>query len=222
MPSKLFGSKNQEQTTKSIGIQPKRIRSSFGNSSLNSDINTAGTVTNSLSLDPIIEQLRNESLSGFRSLLGSLNSDIDSLRGNQNAFIDARVNPLQEQFAESRGRLSRDTARRGVFGSLANNELERFDIGTGRALADQRALATNDALNAILQRENFQRQLFGDINTVAQQELSEALQGLGLQSNAANVLIQGNSSGNTGSTTTSTQSGNPGILGGLGTVLSLF
>ena len=126
MPSKLFGSEKKKQQTKSNGIRPIRIQSRTGRSRFDSGITAGGIVDSNLRIDPIVERLRNESLRGFRSLVGSLNSDIDSLRGNQNAFIDARVNPLQERFAQARGNLARDAARRGVFGSLANNELSRI------------------------------------------------------------------------------------------------
>lgn len=93
----------------------------------------------SVTFDPRIDELRDESIGNLRSLYGEAT-------GNQNAFIQARVNPLQSRVERGRGSLKRSLGRRGVFGSFGNQDLTNYDVDTQRALSDARASATQDAL----------------------------------------------------------------------------
>lgn len=214
MPSKLFGGSKQKTTNNGV-VQTNRIRTKAGNSSLDS-INKGGFIDNTIKLDPVIEQIRNSSLSGFNSLLSSVNSDIDSLRSSANDFIQARVNPLRENIGLARGSLERGLNRRGVFGSLSNNELSRFDNNANRQIADQTALATADANNQIFQRQQFGSNLNSAINAIAQQILNQELSKLGLGNVPAGTIAQ---SSLAPTSTTTSGSSNSGILGTIGTGL---
>ena len=71
------------------------------------------------------------------------------LTSNQNPYIQARVNPLKEQIAGSRGQIQRNQGLRGVSGSsFGNDELTNFDFGAQRQLGDAGAMATHDALGS--------------------------------------------------------------------------
>ena len=92
-----------------------------------------------LTFDPRIDELRNESIGDLRGLR-------DEATGNQNAFIQARVNPLQARVNKGRGALQRSLGRRNVFGTFANQDITNFDTDTQRALGDATSMATQDAL----------------------------------------------------------------------------
>lgn len=178
-----------------------------------------------LNLDPEIESLRNESLRGTRDLQGSASDIFQSLLGNNGRFIEARVNPILESNALRRGALERGLSRRGIFGTLANNEIQNFDTTADRNVADQRALATQDGLNAEANVLGVQRALNSDINTIAGQTLSQELATLGLESEIANILINANTPITSGGTSTETTKGGGdplgsigGLLGGLGAI----
>lgn len=84
---------------------------------------------------------------------GRLGSLISSLKSNQNPYIQARVNPLQDTVARRVADVSRDLAQRGVQGSIRNNEVNNAAFLGERELGDARALATNEALSAQLEAE---------------------------------------------------------------------
>lgn len=93
-----------------------------------------------VSLDPTIRNSFMESMGNFRGLF-------DQAGGNQGAYIQARVNPMEQQFAQQRGALERSLGLRGVSGSsFGDQSMTNFDIDSQRALGDARALATNDAI----------------------------------------------------------------------------
>lgn len=128
-------------------------------------------------LDPTIRNV-------FTSGLGNLQGLFDQAGGNQGAFVQARVNPLMQQIAQGRGSLERDLGRRGVAGSsFGNQALSGFDMDSGRALGDARAMATNDAIN---QQGSLQQLMFGGGNNLLQQELA----GLGLGQENIQLLLQ--------------------------------
>lgn len=71
------------------------------------------------------------------------------LTSNQNPYIQARVNPLKEQIASSRGLIQRNQGLRGISGSsFGNDELTNFDFGASRQLGDAGSTATREALGA--------------------------------------------------------------------------
>ena len=119
------------------------------------------------SFDPSIRglqdqsMLRNQELEGgvmgygtaFRARSDENKDQYDKLyaelTSNQNPYIQARVNPLKEQIAGSRGQIQRNQGLRGVGGSsFGNDELTNFDFGAQRQLGDASAMATHDALGS--------------------------------------------------------------------------
>lgn len=90
--------------------------------------------------------------SGISSGLNTIQSGIgglrESLTGNRGAFMNARLNPLRQALAQRRGELTRSNDRRGVYGTFANQDLTNLDIAGNRAIADEAALALNEAIAA--------------------------------------------------------------------------
>lgn len=156
-----------------------------------------------------------------------LGSMITNLQSNQNPFIQARVNPYQQAMNERRGLLSRDLSRRKVQGALANNELIKFDREAQAGLADQRALATNESLNSLLNAETANMNLNQDELNLVKARLSEDLALLGLNMTALN-LIRGDVrqlNQVAGGTSTERASGGQdlgSILGGVGAIMGAW
>lgn len=121
-----------------------------------------------LKFDPRISGLRDETLGNLRGLLGEAS-------GNQGAFIQARVNPLQARVEKQRGALQRSLGRRNVFGSFGSQDLTNFDIDTQRALSDARAQATQESLG-------FRTSITDRIGNLATSIQQGDLAGLGLGS----------------------------------------
>lgn len=127
-------------------------------------------------------------LSGNAASKNRLGSMITNLQSNQNPFIQARVKPLEQAFNERRGILQRGLTQRGVTGSLANNELLKFDRESQSTIADQRALATNESLNALLGAETANMNLNDNELEFVRTRLSEELGLLGLNMTALNLI----------------------------------
>lgn len=148
--------------------------------------------------------LREESLAGTRGLLGQVNRDIQTMRGLENPFIRARVRPLERRRDSVLADIGRDFGRRGVTGSLRARELtgatETFDA----QIADQRAIAQTEALNAVFQRQGFVEQLNRRVGEVSREEMQQALAELGIAQDAINAFIRSQFPG--GGTTTQTPS----------------
>ena len=142
-----------------------------------------------VSLPESIAQLREEALSGTRGLRDDVTRDIDTLRGLENPFIQARVRPFEEARDERLAGLTRDVRRRGGF----NAATERFITGTGeqleRGIADQRVLATQEAQTAIRGAQQFAAALDERIGTIGQQELAQVLAELGLGQQALQQFL---------------------------------
>lgn len=184
------GSKPAKQTTRITRTKPAFP---LNRTSSGSSIDTTGTAfrpVTDISLNPQIEQLRQESLAGTRDLTGQVRSDISTLRELQNPFIQARVRPLQERLRQSRSALDQNFGRRNVFGSFRQNALNNFDIQSGQAISDQTALATREVQDSILQRQGFQRNLSNDISRQQSNLLNEELQQLNLSQNSIAQVIQ--------------------------------
>lgn len=129
-------------------------------------------------LDPAIRSALLESNQGYRDLLGQA-------QGNQNAFIQARVDPLIAQTAQQRGSLERSLGLRGVSGSsFGDQSLNRFDIDSQNAIGNARALATQDSLG-------FQGGLNQMLQSGGMNLLQSELSGLGLgDMNIQNLLAR--------------------------------
>jgi len=135
-----------------------------------------------INIDPTGRNLNLTSLGIFGQNLGQTR---ESLLGNQGAFMNARVNPLIEQLAAGRGQLERSINRTGVRGTLQNQALQNYDIAGNRAVADQRALATNDSLNALTTLDQL---LFQGGTGVGQNITDQELATLGLSVDTVKVL----------------------------------
>lgn len=134
---------------------------------------------------------RNTLTGGYNALTSSLGDIRGQLAGNQNAYIQARVNPLLEQGALARGSLLQGLSRRNVFGPLAQQSQNIFENNLARTVGDQRALATSEALNQLLGIDTQQynaalsnvqalQSLDAAQQAVAAQNLSQELASLGL------------------------------------------
>lgn len=147
-------------------------------------ITNAGALTGldiDLGLSPGIAALREEALAGRRGLIGDVEGDIETLRGIQNPFIQARVQP----FVEAQAAAARDAARRGVSGPLAALATNPFT----RQIADQRALATFDTQAAIRAGQEQIRGLLADVSGEGQQLLEQELRLLGLSNDVIQTII---------------------------------
>lgn len=145
--------------------------------------------------------LANQNLDRLRQIEGGLAADEARLRGNQSDFIQARVSPLQDTLAQRRAQLQESQARRGIRGSsFGEADVTNLDVTGERALADQRALATQESLNAILantstrlqtlaQNENVAKDIFNAQQAVETGEFARALEGLGLSIQTRNTLL---------------------------------
>lgn len=127
-------------------------------------------------LDPAIRGTFMESIGNTRGML-------DRARGNQNAFIQARVNPMEAQVAQQRGALERSLGQRGVAGSSFGDQAMRsFGLDSERALGDARSQATQEALG-------FESSLNQLLSQGGSQLLAQELAALGLsQQNIAQLL----------------------------------
>lgn len=174
-----------------------------------------------VTVDPRIRQLREMALGriptyrqGITDATGTLNSRLEGTRAelasNENPFIQARVNPLLARAAEGRGALSRSLVRRGLGGSsLYSSGLGNYDAAVGREIGDQRALATQEALdartamdqgiyNSALSALQAFQSLDSQEQAIAQQNLQQELASLGLSASdtsaalgAAGLQLQG-------------------------------
>lgn len=113
-----------------------------------------------VSIDPTIRDIRRqtlENLPGYRDTLtgaysgltGNLTDIRSRLMGNQNPFVEARVAPLLERGARTRGDLVQGMTRRGIFGPLYSQTLGGFEADLSRQEADARALAEAETLTAL-------------------------------------------------------------------------
>lgn len=201
-------------------IIPNAYNIRAGDSTLNGTIRDQGAANLQIGFSPTAEQNRADSVNRFRSLAADSQANIGLLNDNANGIFASRLNPVLENLAASRGQLQRGNDRRGLSGSsIANNAISAFDDNANRQIADQQAAALQDFVNANTQQLQFQQNQAANINTVAQQTLAQDLAGLGLNVNAANVLIGANAPvfAPTGQQTQSTSQGglNLGGIGGL-------
>lgn len=128
-------------------------------------------------LDPAIRNTFMESIGNTRGM-------IDRARGNQNAFIQARVNPMEAQVAQQRGALERSLGLRGLSGSSFGDQAMRsFGLDTERALGDARAQATQEALG-------FESSLNQLLSQGGSQLLAQELSALGLSDQNISRLLE--------------------------------
>lgn len=133
------------------------------------------------SLAPQIGEIREETLGGIRNLIGDVQGDIQTLRGLENPFIQARVNP----FIAQREAAARSAARRGVQGPLAALATNPFTA----QIADQRALALQESQQAIGRGQQQIQSLLQDQSGQGAQLLQQELALLGLEQQEVQDII---------------------------------
>lgn len=225
----LFGGKEKTTTVETASRVPISYTSPVGFSAIPYGRRGLSASNTSLKIGP--DNVSNAAYARFNNGLALGKSRTNNLMGrlgsNMNPFIEARVRPLEEQFANTRGQLERGLNQRGVFGSLANNEMLKFDTEANRQMADQRALATNEALNAMMANEQLFQGLNQDELNLVGTRLKEDLGTLGLSLEALR-LIRGDirqTSQVAGGTNTQTSRGGfdlGSVLGGVGTIMGAF
>ena len=142
-----------------------------------------------LTLDPSIRTLQDKGLSNMQGIYGDIGSATDrfltDLRGNQGAYMQARVNPVLQKFATLRGEQQQNLGLRKLGGSsFGEQSMRNLEMDATRSEGDARALATRETgdaeLGAIVQRAAIQAGLNGENYQVAAMRLQEELAGLGL------------------------------------------
>lgn len=166
-------------------------------------------------LDPIMRNVRRD-LGGQRQRYLGM---IRSLRGNQNAFIQARVRPMEQALQEQLAVQDRSMAQRGVFGSLANNEQTKARFLGEQAIGDERAKATDEALSKIFDAEAGLRGVTQDQMSAAETMLKDELARLGISLEALNLSMQSRRNLTELGRTDERQPVD--ILGGIGKIISL-
>ena len=159
-------------------------------------------------LAPQIQALRDETLAGRRGLISDVQGDIETLRGIQNPFIQARVAP----FVEERERAARAAARRGVSGPLAALATNPFT----RQIAEQQALATVDAQGAIRAGQQQIQSLLTDVSGEGRALLEQELGLLGLSQQQVRDIIASQLQRTVGTRTVQEQEQQRGITQGFG------
>ena len=174
-----------------------------------------------LGLAPQIQALREETLAGRRGLIGDVQGDIERLRGLENPFIRARVQP----FVEQREQAAREAARRGVSGPLAALATNPFTA----QIADQQALAQFDTQAAIRAGQQQVQSLLADVSGEGQQLLAQELELLGLSQQQVRDIINSQLERQIVSQTDEKRRQEAGIIpslgslaGGIGGVLDFF
>lgn len=84
---------------------------------------------------------------------GRFDTLISRLKSNENPFISARVRPAEEAARAGVADARLDVGRREIAGSIGQNQINNARFAGAREVADQGALATNDALSAQLAAE---------------------------------------------------------------------
>ena len=132
-------------------------------------------------LAPQIGEIRDQTLGGIRNLIGDVQGDIQTLRGLENPFIQARVNP----FIAQREQAARSAARRGVQGPLAALATNPFTS----QIADQRALALQESQQAIARGQQQIQSLLQDQSRQGEVLLKQELELLGLEQQEVQDII---------------------------------
>ena len=111
-------------------------------------------------LDPSVRRLQESGITSvgagqnqFSTAVGKFGGAMGELRsrlfGNEDPYMRARTAPTEARFAQERGALQRDLGRRGLAGSSFGQQAQTTQATEQeRALADQRALATQESINA--------------------------------------------------------------------------
>ena len=227
--SGFFGGDKKEETesksTTEIELSPAiGIEASTGGGGSLTVDNTPTGVVASARISSDVRSTIAEGLSNSNDALGRIEETIADLRSNTNAFINARVTPLAQAVESRIAQKSREFSQRKIFGGLASAEIDQFRLEGEAEIAEQTALATQEALNATLAAEGVAGQVNDDIAAAAQQLLTVELAELGLSLDAirlSQATIQPTSQTTSGTSLTTTDDGG-GVLGDIAAIASAF
>lgn len=228
--SGFFGGDGESQETSStetrtIERSPAiNINSTTGGGAKTTLTNPDGRPQIRTSLSPRVRRTIGEGLSNSRSALSRIETTIADLRSNTNAFINARVNPLEEAVEQRIAQQGRSFAERGIFGGLASQETDDLKLKGEREIGNARALATQEALQATLASEGVAGQINNQVLQAADRLLQADLAELGINFDALRISQASRlptSETVTGSSTTETDDGGS-ILGDIATIGGFF
>ena len=134
-----------------------------------------------VSIDPSIRAIQEQNLARSSNLYNALGEQARGLLGNQSGYIQARVNPLEQELTGRQGQLERNLSTRGLSGSsFGDQSMTNFAIDKQRSLGDARSLATSESLNALGQAYAQQAGMLGFDAQTARDRFSNEMQALGL------------------------------------------
>ena len=152
---------------------------------------------------------------------GRLNGMMKGLRGNNNAFIQARVRPLEQALDENLAQQSQDFTRRGIFGSLSANEQTKSRFLGEQAISDERAKATDESISKLFDAEALMRGLNQDQMGVAETLMRDELSRLGISLEALQLSIGDQKKLTEVAGTNTTVQKPMDILGGIGKIMDI-
>lgn len=181
-----------------LGVSPSKLgRDRFSPQPISTGYSSMDASGNVM-IDPSIRALQDQRLgyisSGTEDYL-SKNSDLRKrYLGNQSAFRQAIVNPLERKFAQGRSELQQGLGLRRVSGSsFGDQAIQGYDTDAGRAIGEAGAMAEmqdlqaltgldSNALSAMFQRANAE-------GAIGQQRLVQELSALGLSQDRVNQML---------------------------------
>lgn len=135
----------------------------------------SSTVNGMTTIDPSIRASQNEALETY---LGQNRETRSRFLGNQSAFRQARINPLERRFSEGRAQMQQGQGLRRIAGSsFADQALQGYDADAARAIGEEGAKAEMEDLQALAGLDE------ASLNAVMQtraQQYAQELQALGL------------------------------------------
>lgn len=170
---------------------------------------TYGNVT----LDPRIREIQEQGLArntnlynqldeGGREIMGNLRGTRSRYEGNQSAYMQSRINPVEQEYATRQGGLERSIGLRGIAGSsFGDQAMTNFATEKQRGIGDVRAQAEMENLQAItgidaqmtstlFQKASQQAALTGMDNETAKAMLQQELAALGLGTQQQELMIK--------------------------------
>ena len=146
--------------TFSLGASKSKSKSQSTSKPYFTSTGFSGTNGTEFNLDPSVRRLQESGVASvgagqnqFSTAVGKFGGRMGELRsrlfGNADPYMQARTAPTEARFAQERGALQRDIGRRGLGGSSFGQQAQTTQATEQeRALADQRALATQESINA--------------------------------------------------------------------------
>ena len=141
------------------------------------------------------EALGQEVLGLTRDQLAQVQADIETTRALENPFIEAIRTPFnleRQRLASDEAALTRDFARRGVFGTLREQAKAPISLAREQLATQEAGAVTTGQLQVqelIGQQQELQRALTADITGQQRLQLETSLAALGLSNEAIQNLI---------------------------------